>query len=32
MEKALLDWADIPDGNPNGRPVCHLIEPVVAEK
>jgi len=26
MEKALLDWADKPDGVPDGHSVCHLIE------
>jgi hypothetical protein len=26
MENALLDWADKPDGIPDGYSVCHLIE------
>ena len=26
MENALLDWADKPDGVPDGHSVCHLIE------
>lgn len=26
MEKALAQWADMPDGIPDGRSVCHLIE------
>lgn len=26
MERALLDWADKPDGMPDGHSVCHLIE------
>lgn len=26
MESALLDWADKPDGIPDGDSVCHLIE------
>jgi len=26
MEQALLDWEEIPDGIPDGRSVCHLIE------
>lgn len=26
MENALLDWADKPDGIPDGDSVCHLIE------
>ena len=29
MEKALLDWADMPDGAPDGQSVCHLIESVI---
>jgi hypothetical protein len=28
MEKALLNWADMPDGAPDGQSVCHLIESV----
>ncbi len=31
MEKALLEWADMPDGMPCGDSVCHLIESVVSE-
>ena len=31
MEKALLDWADKPDGVPDGHSVCHLIESFSAE-
>lgn len=26
MEKALLQWEDMPDGIPDGDSVCHLIE------
>lgn len=26
MEQALLDWAEMPDGVPDGHSVCHLIE------
>lgn len=26
MENALLDWADKPNGVPDGYSVCHLIE------
>lgn len=26
MEQALLEWADKPDGVPDGHSVCHLIE------
>jgi hypothetical protein len=26
MEQALLQWADKPDGVPDGHSVCHLIE------
>lgn len=26
MEDALEQWADMPDGMPNGHSVCHLIE------
>lgn len=26
MERALEQWADMPDGMPNGHSVCHLIE------
>ncbi len=26
MEKALEQWADMPDGVPDGHSVCHLIE------
>ena len=26
MEQALLEWADKPDGIPDGNSVCHLIE------
>jgi len=29
MEQALLDWADKPDGEPDGHSVCHLIESFV---
>jgi len=32
MEKALLDWADMPDGNPDGQSVCYLIESVITAK
>ena len=28
MEQALLDWADQPDGTPDGQSVCHLIESI----
>lgn len=30
MEKALLQWSDMPDGVPDGASVCHLIESVDA--
>ncbi len=30
MEKALLQWSDMPDGVPDGNSVCHLIESVAA--
>ena len=26
MEQALVLWADMPDGVPDGHSVCHLIE------
>jgi hypothetical protein len=26
MERALLDWAEKPNGEPDGHLVCHLIE------
>lgn len=26
MERALVQWASMPDGMPNGESVCHLIE------
>ena len=26
MEQALKQWADMPDGIPDGHSVCHLIE------
>jgi hypothetical protein len=26
MEQALEQWADMPDGVPDGHSVCHLIE------
>ena len=26
MEQALVQWADMPDGVPDGHSVCHLIE------
>jgi len=29
MEKALLQWSDMPDGIPDGDSVCHLIESVI---
>lgn len=31
MEKALLQWSDMPDGIPDCDSVCHLIESVVAD-
>ncbi len=30
MEQALLEWADMPDGVPDGHSVCHLIESFVS--
>lgn len=29
MEKAVVQWSKMPDGTPNGRSVCHLIEAAV---
>jgi len=31
MEKALLDWSDMPDGVPDCDSVCHLIESVIVD-
>ena len=31
MEEALLEWADKPDGVPDGHSVCHLIESFSAD-
>jgi len=31
MEQALVQWADMPDGIPDGHSVCHLIESVVGD-
>jgi DNA-binding transcriptional MerR regulator len=30
MEKALLDWADMPDAEPESQTVCPLIESVIS--
>ena len=30
MEQALLEWADKPDGAPDGHSVCHLIDSIHA--
>jgi len=32
MENALLDWAEKPDGIPDGYSVCHLIESFGADR
>lgn len=32
MEQALLEWADKPDGVPDGHSVCHLIESFNADE
>jgi MerR family transcriptional regulator, Zn(II)-responsive regulator of zntA len=31
MEKAVVRWSKLPDGMPNGRSVCHLIESAESE-
>ncbi|HFD88204.1 MAG TPA: MerR family transcriptional regulator [Gammaproteobacteria bacterium] len=31
MEHALLQWADMPDGEPDGHSVCHLIESITQQ-
>ena len=30
MEKALLQWTDMPDGKPDDSSVCHLIESIIS--
>jgi DNA-binding transcriptional MerR regulator len=32
MEQALLEWAEKPDGVPDGHSVCHLIEAFAADE
>ncbi|MDH5355956.1 MAG: MerR family transcriptional regulator [Gammaproteobacteria bacterium] len=32
MESALQQWQDMPDGNPDGHSVCHLIESIQEEE
>lgn len=31
MEKALVRWSEMPDGEPDGDSVCHLIESVTGD-
>jgi len=31
MELALRQWSDMPDGSPNGKSICHLIESIAGD-